>query len=172
MGRPAINLQGKRFGKLVVIRRVENIPKHHARWLCKCDCGNEHIVQSHCLINGMVKSCGCIQVEMHLTHGQTGSRLYNVWNAIKARCFNQNYRDYKYYGGRGITMCDEWKNSFEVFSEWAYKNGYNENVKRGDCTIDRIDNDGNYEPSNCRWTTMKVQCESRRRPKNWKDKVI
>lgn len=69
-------------------------------------------------------------------------------------------------------MCDEWKNSFEVFSEWAYKNGYNENVKRGDCTIDRIDNDGNYEPSNCRWTTMKVQCESRRRPKNWKDKVI
>lgn len=168
MGRPAIDLKGKRLGKLTVIERVENIPKHHARWLCKCDCGNTHIVESHCLIGGSVTSCGCNLVVLHTTHGRSGSRLYTIWNGIKQRCLNENTKDYPYYGGRGITICDEWKNDFESFEKWALFNGYDAYAKRGECTLDRIDNDGNYEPSNCRWVTMKEQCKNRRRPKNWK----
>lgn len=168
MGRPAIDLKEKRFGKLTVIERTENIPKHHARWLCRCDCGNKHIVESSSLISGNVTSCGCYLSEAHKTHGKAGSRLYLIWNGIKQRCFNKNTKEYHYYGGRGITMCDEWKNNFESFEKWALSNGYDEHAKRGECTLDRINNDGNYEPLNCRWVTMKEQCKNRRRPKNWK----
>lgn len=163
MGRRAIELTGRRFGKLVVLKREQNEPKKHARWLCRCDCGKEVIIQSHCLIQGTQRSCGCLLVEMHLTHGKTNSRLYNVWNCMKQRCGNPNNHNYKEYGERGISICDEWKCSFEAFEKWSLENGYNPNAKRGECTIDRIDVNGNYEPSNCRWVSMKVQSKNKRK---------
>lgn len=162
MGRRAIELTGRRFGKLVVLKREQNEPKKHARWLCRCDCGKEVIIQSHCLIQRSQQSCGCLLAEMHLTHGKTNSRLYNVWNCMKQRCGNPNNHNYKEYGERGISVCDEWKCNFEAFEKWSLENGYNPNAKRGECTIDRIDVNGNYEPSNCRWVSMKVQSKNKR----------
>ena len=163
MGRHAVDLLGKRFGKLIVIERMPNVPKHHARWLCCCDCGNTTVAESHCLQNGSVQSCGCMLSEMHKTHGKTGSRLYNVWNTMKQRCFNDNCKEYKDYGARGISMCDEWHHDFSAFEKWAVDNGYDPDAPRGECTIDRINNDGNYEPSNCRIVSMKVQGNNRRK---------
>lgn len=96
-------------------------------------------------------------------HGMANSRLYVVWCAMKERCNNPKYKDYKYYGGRGIKVCQEWQD-FESFYKWSMTAGYDENAPRGVTTIDRINNDGNYEPSNCRWVSMQEQCRNRRRP--------
>ena len=161
MGRKAIDLTGQRFGKLTVIKRVENIPRHHARWLCKCDCVNMHIVESHGLRSGDIKSCGCLLVELHQTHGESKSRLYNVWRAVKQRCSNPNCKEYKWYGARGISVCDEWKN-FENFYKWAIEQGYDSEAKRGEFTIERIDHEGNYEPSNSKWITIKEKSSKKR----------
>lgn len=170
MGRKAVDLKGKRFGKLLVIERYqyEGGAGKHAKWLCSCDCGKNVVVLSSTLISGDQTSCGCKLVELHLTHGKTGTRLYGVWNCMKQRCHNKNNHNYKEYGARGISVCKEWRDSYEVFEEWALRNGYDPNAKRGETTLDRIDNDGNYEPSNCRWVNMTTQCSNRRRPDNWK----
>ena len=163
-----INLAGQRFGKLTVIKRVEDkiLPsgRHTTMWLCQCDCGNYTTVSSGHLRANKIKSCGClikeIASEINKTHGKAKSRLYNVWSSMKARCCNPNNNRYKNYGGRGIKVCDEWKNDFMNFHNWAMQNGYDETALRGKCTIDRINVNGNYCPENCRWVTMGVQLKN------------
>lgn len=148
-----IDLTGKRFGKLVVLGLSDTSTPNLKRWECICDCGNKKIIQGNNLHSGNTKSCGCL-IEHH---GLRKSKLYGVWNTMKNRCLNPNVKCYKSYGGRGISVCDEWKNSFTKFSEWSFENGYKEGL-----TLDRIDVNRNYEPSNCRWVDMKTQNNNRR----------
>lgn len=127
-------------------------------WTCRCDCGNIVTLAGDALTRGVQVSCGCyhkeLVSEMFSTHGKTNTRLYSVWSGIKSRCYNKNVYEYKWYGGRGITMCDSWKNDFNSFYLWAIENGYDESANRGICTIDRVNCNEGYSPRNCRIVTQ------------------
>ena len=148
---------------------MHEVEGSNGRWLCLCDCGNTKEVNGNHLRNHSTKSCGCIRKEnaakLFTKHGGCrGKRdkLYFVWRDIKARTSNSNHKRYNNYGGRGISMCDEWYNSYEAFKAWSIANGYKEDAPHGTYTIDRIDVDGNYEPSNCRFIPIQDQASNKR----------
>jgi hypothetical protein len=165
-----IDMTGQRFGRLLVVEKNGVAKSGHALWLCKCDCGNSYIISSNQLKNG-TQSCGCLQRERaaesaknrtHLSYhkklniGKEFHRLHQCYKDMLNRCYKTNNKSYKRYGGRGIKVCDEWKNDFYLFKEWALSNGYADNL-----SIDRINVNGNYEPDNCRWITTKEQNNNR-----------
>jgi len=168
----AIDITSQRYGRLTVIRRLPNDKNRNARWLCKCDCGIETEALAFCLRSGHTKSCGCLVLESSaaigransvalVRHGhaanrsRNASRTYKTWRSMKDRCTNPKHHAWKHYGGRGIKVCSRWLNSFESFLA--------DMGERPDgLSIDRINNDGNYEPRNCHWATWKQQANNRR----------
>lgn len=160
----SIDETGKRFNQLVVIACVgkKNYNSSSKKmWLCQCDCGNTIITPIGPLKNGRTKSCGCYGKthKWNKTHGMSNTRLFHIWANMIDRCTNKKSPRYKDYGGRGISVCDEWcgENGSSNFISWAKSNGYKENL-----TLDRIDNDKKYEPLNCRWTSYKKQARNKR----------
>lgn len=161
-----VDMTGERYGKLVVLKRGKRNDKRGLyEWICQCDCGNIKSVVGKDMKNGNTNSCGCMSSrnfagERTKTHGMSNDKLYNVWRSMKSRCTLPSQKSYKDYGGRGITVCEEWVNDFVCFYEWSVDNGYKDGL-----TIDRIDNDGNYEPTNCKWSTRTEQQKNKRNTK-------
>ena len=150
------DLTGQKYGYLNVLKKDFKYDK----WLCKCDCGNNKVISGREIRCGNAVSCGCYKKNRlgntNRTHGMSSERLYKIWKGIKKRCYNVNSHAFNRYGGKGITICDDWKDNFESFRNWALSNGYDKLL-----TIDRINNNGIYEPSNCRWATPLQQSHNR-----------
>lgn len=164
-----IDITGQKFRRLYVVCFVGLNHRKEAVWQCKCDCGNEINVRSHPLRTGHTKSCGCLKREEEkkrnehphkIKHRLSKSRLHNIWCNMKARCYNSNHPHYSDYGGRGITVCQEWLDDFMNFYNWSMENGYSD-----DLSIDRINNDKGYSPDNCRWVKNVIQANNKRNNK-------
>ena len=150
---------GDVFGRLTVKHAAPNGPNGHRRSVCVCTCGNEVVVNNSKLVSGHTRSCGCIVREQKPTirHGESYTRLHSIWRCMKGRCNNPNDPAYHYYGARGICVCREWNRSYEAFAKWARSHGYTDEL-----TLDRIDVNDGYKPSNCRFITKAEQQRNRR----------
>ena len=144
---------GQRFGRLIAERKVRG--HRCTRWQCRCDCGEVRVVFVGHLTSGHTRSCGCLKTGRKTTHGKTGTRVHRAWGDMLSRCYNPNLPNFRYYGGRGITVCDRWRHSFEAFLE-------DMGEPPEGLSLDRKDNNGNYTPKNCRWATKSEQQKNRR----------
>jgi len=148
-----MDLTGQRFGRLVAIKRVSRKP--YTLWACRCDCGNNTVVRLGHLRAGATQSCGCLVRETSTTHGQWGTPEYNAWNTMKQRCLNPNNPRWHQYGGRGITVCEQWLPFENFIADMGQK-------PSPEHSLDRIDNESGYRPDNCRWATRSEQCRNSR----------
>ena len=150
-----IDLTGQKFGKLTVIKRVENDKFKNVMWLCRCECGNIKKIRGFQVKKS--KSCGCL-TRFKTKHALTNHPIFNLWHSMKDRCYGDDPQHKKYYKDRGIIVCDDWRDDFKAFYDWAITNGWEKGLQ-----IDRIDNDGNYEPNNCRFVTPRQNALNKRR---------
>lgn len=165
-GNHSIKFDESYIGKkknFLTVREISRLENGHRCFVCECDCGNFTKIEPTMWDKGIVKSCGCLSESLKLEHTEELDRLRRIYGGMIQRCYNQSSIAYENYGGRGIKICDEWRNSRDKFIEWALNNGYS-----NDLSIDRIDVNGNYEPSNCRFATIEMQIENRRPKEEWK----